>query len=79
MKYLNRFLAGLCIIALTGAVIASQRAEQRAEAEGEALLEAVRRKGVGERFAGDTLPTAVSEGSRWGLCEEQEARVFGVR
>ncbi len=59
MKNLNRFLAALCIIALTGAVVASQRSEQRAKTDAEALRDDARRKGVGERFAGDTLPTGI--------------------
>jgi hypothetical protein len=59
MKNLNRFLAALCIIALTGAVVASQRSEQRAKTDAESLRDDVRRRGVGERFAGDTLPTGI--------------------
>lgn len=59
MKNLNRFLAGLCIIALTGAVIASQRSEQRVKTEAESLRDEIQRKRIGERFAGDTLPSGI--------------------
>lgn len=59
MKNLNRFLAGLCIIALTGAVIVSLGAEQRAMAGAEALRDEVRKKAIAERFAGDTLPSGI--------------------
>lgn len=59
MKALNRFLAGLCMIALTGAVIASQRSGQRVNAEAESLRDEIRRMRIGESFPGDTLPSGI--------------------